>query len=312
MVTAGEVIKNKRESLGKDLSSVCIDTKIQKRFLEYIENNQFDKFDSKVFATGFIKIYAKYLGLDVEKILALYRRSTLVDIKPKNTKNILTKKRKLPSIQISPKLLAIFTLVVFLLFTVGYVGYQIYKFQTPPMLTITQPADEYISEEETILVEGITQDSVLISINDQPVEVNSKGEFETEISLTEGVNTITVRAKKSSNSNLETTKTVKVIYSPNQQEEISEDIESFLLTLSITQSPSWIKLDIDNENKISQVLQPNTIHEFEVVEKFTLVTGRVQNTKLEVNGEEILLTSSNVTGIAQITCTVVDNELECQ
>ena len=153
---------------------------------------------------------------------------------------------------------------------------------------------------------------MLISINDQPVEVNSKGEFETEISLTEGVNTITVRAKKSSNSNLETTKTVKVIYSPNQQEEISEDIESFLLTLSITQSPSWIKLDIDNENKISQVLQPNTIHEFEVVEKFTLVTGRVQNTKLEVNGEEILLTSSNVTGIAQITCTVVDNELECQ
>ena len=59
MVTAGEVIKSKRESLGKDLNTVCLDTKIQRRFLEYIENNQFEKFDSKVFASGFIKIYSK-------------------------------------------------------------------------------------------------------------------------------------------------------------------------------------------------------------------------------------------------------------
>lgn len=312
MVTAGEVIKNKRDSLGKDLNSVSIDTKIQRRFLEYIENNQFEKFDSKVFATGFIKIYSKYLGLDVEKILALYRRSTLVDVKAKDTKSVLTKKRKLPSIQISPKVLAIFTLVVFLLFTIGYVGYQIYKFQTPPTLTIIQPVDEYVSEEEAIILKGITQRSVLISVNDQPIEVNSEGEFETEILLTDGVNTITIKAKKSSNSNLESTKTVKVIYSPTQQEDIQEDVEEFLLTLSISQSPAWIKLDIDNENKISQVLQPNTIHEFEVVEKFALVTGRVQNTKLEINGKEIILTSPNVTGIAQIACSIVDNELECQ
>ena len=312
MVTAGEVIKNKRESLKKDLSSVSTDTKIQKRYLEYIENNQFDKFDSKVFATGFIKIYATYLGLDVEKILALYRRSTLIDIKPKSAKNLLTQKRKLPHIQISPKFLAIFTLITFLLLIVGYVGYQIYKFQTPPMLTISQPIDEFVSEEEIIVLKGITQSSVLISVNDQPVEVGNSGEFETEVTLIEGVNTITVKAKKSSNSNLESKKTVRVIYSPTQQEEVEEDVKEFLLTLSITQSPSWIKLDIDNENKISQVLQPNTIHEFEVVEKFTLVTGRVQNTKLEINGEDVSLTASNVTGIAQITCTVVDNELECQ
>jgi len=312
MVTAGEVIKNKRESLKKDLSGVSTDTKIQKRYLEYIENNQFEKFDSKVFATGFIKIYATYLGLDVEKILALYRRSTLVDVKPKNTKNILTQKRKFPHIQISPKFLAIFTLITFLLLIVGYVGYQIYKFQTPPMLNIIQPIDEYVSEEEILVLKGLTQNSVLIFVNDQPVEVSNNGEFETEVTLIEGVNTITVKAKKSSNSNLESKKTVKVIYSPTQQEEIEEDIKEFLLTLSITQSPSWIKLDIDNENKISQVLQPNTIHEFEVVEKFTLVTGRVQNTKLEINGEDISLTASNVTGITQITCTVVNNELECQ
>ena len=75
MITAGEVLKNKRESLGKPLDQVSSDTKIQKRFLEYIEQDKFSYFDSEVFLTGFIKIYAKYLGLDINKILALYRRS---------------------------------------------------------------------------------------------------------------------------------------------------------------------------------------------------------------------------------------------
>jgi len=46
MITVGEVIKKKRESLGKNLNVVLADTKIQRRFLEYIENNEFDKFDS--------------------------------------------------------------------------------------------------------------------------------------------------------------------------------------------------------------------------------------------------------------------------
>ena len=312
MVTAGEVIKNKRESLAKDLNSVSVDTKIQKRFLEYIESNQFDKFDSKIFATGFIKIYSKYLGLDTEKILALYRRSTLVEVKNSNKKTSVNKKSLLPKINISPKILAITTLAIFLLLTIGYVGYQIYKFQTPPTLTIVQPTDGYITKEESTVLKGITQDSVLIDVNDKKVDVNSKGEFETEIFLIEGVNTINIRALKSSNSNLETNKTLKVIYTPQQEGEDEIKVKEFLLTLSITQSPSWIKLDIDDENKISQVLQPNTIHEFEVINKFTLVTGRVQNTNLQINGEDIPLTSSTQTGITQITCSVVENELECQ
>lgn len=77
MITAGEVLKNKRGSLGKSLDTVSSDTKIQRRFLEYIERNQYEKFDSDIFASGFIKIYSKYLGLDVEKVLAIYRRSNL-------------------------------------------------------------------------------------------------------------------------------------------------------------------------------------------------------------------------------------------
>ncbi|MFA6754649.1 MAG: helix-turn-helix domain-containing protein, partial [Candidatus Dojkabacteria bacterium] len=75
MITVGEVLKKQRENLQKTLEQAALDTKIQPRFLKYIENNDFDKFDSSVYAQGFIKIYAKYLDLNEDRLLAIYRRS---------------------------------------------------------------------------------------------------------------------------------------------------------------------------------------------------------------------------------------------
>lgn len=310
MITAGDVIKKKRESLEKDINTVSIDTKIQARFLKYIENNQFDKFDSSVFATGFIKIYAKYLGLDVEKILALYRRSTLPKVK--TTKNrLISRKKKSLKLNFSPRTIALITLILFVLLTLGYIGLQIFKFQIPPELTISEPDNEYVSTQEQIVVKGYTQKSNIVIIDKENIQTDDEGFFEKEILLNLGVNTITIKAQKSSNTRLETTQSIKVIYEPNTEDEVKETKE-FLLTLTISQSPSWIKLDIDNENKLEQVVQPNTISEYEVKEKFTLVTGRVQNTSLEVNGETLPLTSSATTGIGQIACQIVDNELICE
>ncbi len=309
MITAGQVIKNKRESLGKNLNTVCVDTKIQKRFLEYIENNQFDQFDSEIFASGFIKIYSKYLGLDVEKILALYRRSTLPAKKVSKKTQIKTKKERL---KISPKSIAIVSLAIFLLSVVGYVGYQIYKFQKPPILTVSQPTNEYVSQSETLLVQGTTEDSAFVEINGTQTVANKDGDFESELKLNEGVNSITVKAWKGTNAKLQTTVTLKVIYSPEKEISAEEKQKEFLLVLTISQSPSWIKLDVDGENKISQVLQPNTQHEYAVSKSFTLVTGRVQNTSIKVNGEELKISSSSTTGISQITCEIINNELKCE
>jgi cytoskeletal protein RodZ len=309
MTTAGEVIKNKRESLGKSLTTISADTKIQKRYLEYIESNQFDRFDSEIFASGFLKIYSKYLDLDVDKILALYRRDANLDTKIPKKGNLKTQKEKF---KISPKLIAIITLSIFLLSIVGYIGYQIYKFQKPPVLTVSQPLNEYVSDTDTILVKGVTETSSVVNINNEKIKVNDKGEFEYEFKLAEGVNSITVKAWKTTNTNLDTTITLKVIYKPKKETISQEQTKDFVLLLTISQSPSWIKLDVDGENKISQVLQPNTQHEYKILNSFTLVTGRVQNTSLKVNNDDILISSSDTTGIGQVTCNIENNELKCE
>ena len=122
MITAGEILKKKRESLGKSLNTASQETKIQKRFLVDIESNDYSEFDSAVFLTGFIKIYSQYLGLDTEKILALYRRDVPTR---KISKNSKSKQTLTKGVILTPKLFITILSVLFFVLVFGYIGLQI-------------------------------------------------------------------------------------------------------------------------------------------------------------------------------------------
>lgn len=318
MITAGEVLKNKRESLGKPLDQVSSDTKIQKRFLEYIEQDKFSYFDSEVFLTGFIKIYAKYLGLDINKILALYRRSNpsvqreLIKKEEKESKgkNIVGKKQ-LSFKTLDPKILVTFILSTFLLLIIGYIGLQIYKFQTPPEITILEPLDGAEVNEESVTVKGEVDNNTVIEINDKPVETNDDGSFEKEIELKEGSNLITVRAKKNKNNTLEAVETIHIKYIIKEKEENGEEEEeSNKLTLEITDSPAWIRLDLDNENKLSQVVEPSK-SEYVFFDNLYIITGRVSSTKIYWNNNIVEWKPTQKTGVAELECRIVEQDLIC-
>lgn len=315
MITAGEVLKNKRELLKKNLDRVSADTKIQKRFLEYIENNQFEYFDSEVFLTGFIKIYAKYLDLDTSKVLALYRRSN----PNKATRNTTNKKegpkplkklKKKPTLE--PKLIITILLGVFLLAIFAYIGFQIYKFQRPPSLEITSPIPDSEVQTKDVLVEGKTDLESIIEVNGTAVETNEQGEFNYEVTLKEGLNTITIKARK--NNALEKIETINVTYAVDTQteeEEQKEEITENTIRLEVFDSPAWVRLDIDGENKISQVLEP-TKEEFVIEKSLYIITGRIKNTRIYFNDNLLEWQTNQTTGVAELTCQLEEGELLCQ
>lgn len=313
MITAGEVLKNKRELLGKSLEKVSADTKIQKRFLKYIENNQFEYFDSEVFLTGFIKIYAEYLDLDTSKILALYRRSnpneTLRDIPDKKKEPKSSKKLKQKT-TIQPKLIITILLGLFLLGIFAYIGFQIYKFQRPPSLEILSPIPNSEVQTKDITVQGKTDSESIIEINGTVVETNEKGEFSYKVSLKEGPNTITIKARK--NNALERVETIDIAYTVDTQpQEEEEKITENIIRLEVFDSPAWVRLDIDGENKISQVLEP-TKEEFIIKENLYIITGRIKNTRIYFNDNLIEWQTNQTTGIAELTCEIEEGQLLCQ
>jgi cytoskeletal protein RodZ len=68
----GERLKHERELREVSPNEVVVATRISLRFLEALENEDWEKLPGGVFNRGFVRAIARYLGLDEEKLLAEY------------------------------------------------------------------------------------------------------------------------------------------------------------------------------------------------------------------------------------------------
>jgi cytoskeletal protein RodZ len=65
----GDVFKAKRKELNLSLKEVENSTSIRSTYLEAIEEGQISDYISGVYALGFIKQYAQFLGLDIDGMI---------------------------------------------------------------------------------------------------------------------------------------------------------------------------------------------------------------------------------------------------
>jgi cytoskeleton protein RodZ len=68
-------LKEARDQKGITISKASEDTRISKKFLESLEKEDYKIFPAEVYLKGFLRIYAKYLGLNPEEILDDYKKS---------------------------------------------------------------------------------------------------------------------------------------------------------------------------------------------------------------------------------------------
>jgi len=73
MGSFGENLRREREMRGVTLQEISAATKISARFLQALEAEEFAKVPGGVFTRSFIRAYAKYLGLDEDRVLAEYQ-----------------------------------------------------------------------------------------------------------------------------------------------------------------------------------------------------------------------------------------------
>jgi cytoskeletal protein RodZ len=72
MTSFGENLRREREMRGVALEEIAAATKISVRLLESLEKEAFDRLPGGIFNRGFVRAYARYLGLDEDKFLADY------------------------------------------------------------------------------------------------------------------------------------------------------------------------------------------------------------------------------------------------
>src|SRR5205085_224950 len=79
LASFGEELRREREIRGISLKEISDATKISKRFLEAIERNDHRTLPAPVFTRGFVREYARYLGLSAEEMVTRYNYAAAGD-----------------------------------------------------------------------------------------------------------------------------------------------------------------------------------------------------------------------------------------
>jgi transcriptional regulator with XRE-family HTH domain len=75
MDLAGEILKERREELGRDIHEVADLLKIRTDYLRAIEEDDVAKLPAPVYTIGYIRCYAKFLGIDAGSIVQYYAKN---------------------------------------------------------------------------------------------------------------------------------------------------------------------------------------------------------------------------------------------
>ncbi len=208
MRTVGQVLKEERERKFYTLDEIEKATKIRKELLQALEDGQYQKLPPQTFVQGFIKNYGKFLGLNTEKLLAIYRREFSEGKNPprilESFSNPLDKRR----FKITPaKALGSAVLILIIIFF-AYLWFE-YRFLVgAPYLEVQQPTDQQSISQSSVTVIGRTDPENKVTINNQEISVDSSGKFSQEIKLSDNTNNIIIVSTSKSGKETKVERTV--------------------------------------------------------------------------------------------------------
>lgn len=192
MLTTGGILRKKRERKKLNLDQVEKAIKIKKKFLKFLEKDDFRKLPSETYARGFVKNYAEFLGLSSDKVLAVFRRQFREEKKSSLSFQNIGEGN---FFQITPMRIKWGVILLTFLLFFCYLFRQYQSLTQGPSLILFEPDKNMVIHESKIIIRGKTDSNARVFINNQEIYPDEKGEFSQEISLSEGENEITIFAE---------------------------------------------------------------------------------------------------------------------
>lgn len=121
-VTPGEMLKKAREKSGVTLEAIGKELNIATSKLESLEKDQYEKLASNVFAVGYLRRYAKLVGVDEQAIVQSFNRyiaqmqATIDEITPEpevSNASLIPPKLLMPAVVFGVALLVIISVIFF-------------------------------------------------------------------------------------------------------------------------------------------------------------------------------------------------------
>jgi len=283
------------------LNDVSKNTKIQVKYLEYLENGEYNMLPPDVYARGFIRSYASYLGINENTLVKLYEREKGIErnIKKRKDKNSSWESINFSGLVITPKYIAAAAVIILAVAGLAYFYGELKSFIAIPRLLIYSPQDGSVAGDNPIQVSGLTEKGAQVFINDQKVNVKENGEFSENVILQSGLNSITVKAvnkfEKESAQIIKVQSNQKDSGGADQEESIKNEKSAAAekerqnemeLEIYAKSDPVWVSIEIDGNLVYSGALDPGAAKIFQASEKIAVSSERGNDTFIKINGQE--------------------------
>lgn len=195
-LTLGEKLIKLRNQYRMSLTDISKATRIQVKYLEALESGDHRDLPAEVYVRGFLRSYARYLGLEDDAFIKLYDKEKHIrahlgkeEVKSEPKSFILGN-----AWVITPRTLFFGALALILLGTFSYLFRELHAFVAEPHLLITAPISGQVVGEGSVLVMGRTDLGAQVLLNGESVFVDGNGAFQEKITLQPGPNILRITA----------------------------------------------------------------------------------------------------------------------
>lgn len=175
---------------GLNIEKLAELTDVPKMYLEALRDADFKKLPASPYVRGYLMKIAEALRIDGEMLWQTYKNE---NIKTSGAKDKLPHNRFL--VKPLKKRMLVFGFVAILV--IIYLVWQIDNLLGVPKIEITNPAfPTIIVNDPNLKLSGETDNQNKLTINNEEVFIRKDGQFEKEISLQPGINTIEFKIKR--------------------------------------------------------------------------------------------------------------------
>ncbi len=269
----GLLFKKRREELGLSHDQISEMTRLRPRFLACIEKEEWEGLPSPAFVPGFIRTYARAIGIDEDRAVGLYQETPTVELNPLKPLIMPGRKRK-------GKYLFVLLLAGIIAFS--YYFWKEYDHSSKNVSKLPEKAVDLSSEMKREI--GITENEEsqvkgeLVEEKKPPVVKEISDE-----SVPKPPEDI-IGAEAVSGPD-EPAQTEKDVIPPEDTAKEKEG-QKFLLKADVKER-TWVKIRIDGREPKEYVFSPGSQPEWEAKEGFELLIGNAGGLDFMLNGEEM-------------------------
>lgn len=292
--TLSEKLQEARHKAHVSLDKLSRILNIKKSYLEAFESGDYNKLPANVYAKGYLQTLCSSLQLDFNEVFDLYQKERgikqqIKELKEKTKPKII----KPSSIIISPRTFRIGFVILVVIALFAYLWYEFSGLSRPPKLYLIEPSQDKTITSDTLTITGQTDPEVTLTINSQPIHIDTVGNFSEKIGLQKGLNLLRIQAQNrlgkiaTIERKIMVEKLKETAKSREETPKTEIKLSELEIILTVKERATWIHVETDDKVAYSGTMLPDSRQIFRAKEKIKLSSGKASATYIIFNGKDL-------------------------